>query len=317
MNLANTPVRLDSNGYLIVSIGAGSTALFASGTAAAPSISFSANSNRGFFNDTVNNAIGIAVAGTQSGFLDGTGFRLGVTTTSGGGIVLSSTNVQILDNAGGARFFIASGGPVVVNSAALQIASAGTAKYSFQLIGTTDGQIFIGNGAGSAGVGFDVATDGTLKLRNKTATAGTGNLDIGAKITAYNGVATTGQGVASIYGAQRVTGTTAAATFLSGYTSGAADETLQVSAYILVTTHGSEAITVACSYTDPSGSARVFTMPLMSVAGAVAPTVGAAGMFSSPGQYIRVKQTTAVSIATTGTFTGATYTADGTLMKIS
>ena len=166
----------------------------------------------------------------------------------------------------------------------------------------------VSNGTIAVGTGGAGSTNGTINLTS---------IAMAGKATFYNGVAVTGQGLPSIYGANRVAATTAAVTFLTGYTSGAADESLEISANILITTHGSEAITIAVNYTDESNAARVFTLPLTSLAGAVAPTAGAAGPFSNAGQHIRVKQTTAVSMATTGTFTGATYNVDGSIKKIA
>lgn len=261
-NFANTPVKVDSNGYLLVTTSGAATG-FGNGTVNAPSIFFLSQTTTGLYLNAAND-MRLTIAGVDE-----------------------------------SRWF--QNGQMWRSDAVIGFATSGVlTSFDTAFSRATAGTVALGTG-GAGGTG------GTLALTS---------IAMAGKATFYNGVAVTGQGFPSIYGAQRVTSQTTAGAFVS-YTTGAADESLEISANVLVTTHGSEAITIACAYTDEGGTARVATLAFASLAGAVAPTVGAAGPFFGQGIHIRAKQTTAVSVASTGTFTGATFNADGIIRKLA
>lgn len=138
------------------------------------------------------------------------------------------------------------------------------------------------------------------------------------KITTYNNIATTGNGVPSIYGSGRSTAQTAAVASVTTYTVAAADASFQISANVNVTTSSAEAFTVTCTYTDETNTSRTVTMPFILLAGTTAAAINFAnGAVPYEGLpfHIRCKAATAITIATTGTFTGATYNVEGNIIK--
>lgn len=119
----------------------------------------------------------------------------------------------------------------------------------------------------------------------------------------------------------RATAQTAANASVSTYTVGAADGTFMVSANVLVTTSSAESFTVTCAYTDEGNTARTITLPFVLVAGAAIVTTIAFANGAVPYEgfalHIRAKTATAITIATTGTFTGCTYNCEGFIQQIS
>lgn len=139
------------------------------------------------------------------------------------------------------------------------------------------------------------------------------------KYTTYNNVATTGWGMPSIYGTGRSTGQTAAVTSVATYTCGAADGTFLVTGNVNVTTTSAEAFNLQVTYTDETNTARTLTMPLETLAGASVAQVNfsnGAVPYSGTPVHLRVKASTAITIKTVGTFTGATYNVEGSILQI-
>lgn len=186
-----------------------------------------------------------------------------------------------------------------------------------------DGQTLITNNATSAGIGFDAATDGTLKLRGRAYTAGTGNLDVGAKVTAYNQIATAGQGMPSIYSygdtvAATNTGTASIATYTP-----AADGTFEVSGNVLITTSTTHSFSLDCTYTDESNVARTLVIPVAQLAGTFVTSglitnITGAGPYESATMTIRCKAATVITVRTSagGTFTTVVYNARGVIKQL-
>jgi len=271
---------------------------------------------------------GIVYLKSFSGTLSGTNITLsgatGVTFSTAGsaGVGPFSTTGTALKGADGGNYFYVTNGAVTVNSASLQLANGGTAKFSFPAASATDGQMQFNNGAGSSGVGVDVATDGTIKIRNRSFTAATGNLDIGAKITAYNGVTTAGWGVSAVYAAGRATAQSAANASIATYTVGAADGSFEVSFNMNVTASTTLSTSGFCTYTDESNTARTMLFPIQTTTGSFvalgAITGAGASVWHSPVMHIRCKAATAITIGTSaGTFTGITYTAEGIIRQVA
>jgi hypothetical protein len=195
----------------------------ATATAGAPSLSFTANTDRGFFNDTTNNGVGFTVAGTQNGVISAGGIQLLSTavfsSTAGTAAAPSYTFATHGDrglwddNANSAIGFAAAGVAVMnCSSSGLQLAagknltvgglatvqttgvrnvdgSAGTPCYSFT--NNTDRGIY--NDTGNNGVGIaagganimSVFSSGVQLASNK-------NLTIGGITTCQSSVTVTG-----------------------------------------------------------------------------------------------------------------------------
>lgn len=117
----------------------------------------------------------------------------------------------------------------------------------------------------------------------------------------------------------RATAQTAANASVATQTVGASDASYFISANVLVTTSSAEAFTVTVAYTDEGNTARTQTMPFVLLAGT---TVAAINFSNGAVPYegviiqIRAKASTTITVATTGTFTGATYNVEGTISKI-
>jgi len=140
------------------------------------------------------------------------------------------------------------------------------------------------------------------------------------KLTSYNGVATAGWGIPIIQALGRATAQVAANASVATYTNGAADGSFEVSANVLVTTATAHAFTVACAYTDEGNTARTLTFSFSLVAGGTLVTSVANANGTVPymgfAQHIRCKASTAITIATTGTFTTVVYNVEGCIKQI-
>jgi hypothetical protein len=147
----------------------------------------------------------------------------------------------------------------------------------------------------------------------------TGKIRLGDKITTYNAIATAGWGVPSIYGSGRSAAQTAAVASIAAYTVGASDGSFEVSANVNVTTATTHNFTVTCAYTDETNTARTLTLGFTQLTGATFLTaitnVTGAGPYESPVYHIRCKASTAITIATTGTFTTVTYNVEGIIKQ--
>jgi hypothetical protein len=142
----------------------------------------------------------------------------------------------------------------------------------------------------------------------------------GLGVTRYRDVATAGLGVPAIYASGRSTAQTAAVASVATFTP-AADGSFEVSANVLVTTATTHAFTVTCAYTDEGNTARTATLSFTNVAGTAIVTsiANATGAVPYQGLTIRIraKASTAITVATTGTFTTVTYNVEATIKQIS
>jgi hypothetical protein len=151
------------------------------------------------------------------------------------------------------------------------------------------------------------------------------NITVGAtvlsgKVTTYNNVATTGWGVPAIYGTGRSTAQTAAVASVATYTVGAADGSFLISSNVLITTSSAENFTVTCAYTDEGNTARTVTLNFQILAGTIGTAINFANgavPYEGISIHIRAKASTAITVATTGTFTGATYNVEASITQIA
>lgn len=96
------------------------------------------------------------------------------------------------------------------------------------------------------------------------------------------------------------------------------DTTFVVQGNILVTAGASYGFTMTCAYTDTGGTSRTLTMLYRLLDGTDVATIGNAnGNVPYQGQplTIRAKAGTAITIATTGTFTTVTYNVDAQITQ--
>lgn len=117
----------------------------------------------------------------------------------------------------------------------------------------------------------------------------------------------------------RKTAVTSAQASVSTFTVGAADASFLVSANVLITTSTTYSFTVTCAYTDESNTARTLTLTFSNIGGTFATTIANAGgavPYEGIPMHIRCKASTAITIATTGTFTSVTYNAEGIIQQI-
>lgn len=142
---------------------------------------------------------------------------------------------------------------------------------------------------------------------------------LNAKISTYNSVATAGGGIPAIYGAGRATAQAAANASVATYTNGAADGSFVVSANVLITASTTFSFTVTAAYTDEGNTSRTLTLSFSNVGGTIATTIantGGAVPYEGVPMHIRCKASTAITIATTGTFTSVTYNVEGYITQL-
>src|SRR3990167_6302910 len=203
-------------------------------------------------------------------------------------------------------------------------------SQTIQITGDATAGVHTYFNSGNLGIGTTSPT-AVLHLKAGTATASTaplkftsGTLNTTAEAGAiefltdsYYATTTTGAVRRMIVAGNtgRATAQTAANASVATYTLGASDASYEVSANVLVTTATTHAFTVTCAYTDEGNTARTVTMTFGLVAGGVATTSiananGAVPYMGVP-LHIRCKASTAITIATTGTFTTVTYNVEG------
>ncbi len=120
----------------------------------------------------------------------------------------------------------------------------------------------------------------------------------------------------------RLTGQTGAIASLLSYTvPHNGDHSFKVGANVLVTTATTHAFTLTVTYTDEGGVSRTVTLSFTLVAGGALVTSIANGNGVVPYEgvplQIRAKAGTAITVATTGTFTSVVYNADASLSLVA
>lgn len=199
---------------------------------------------------------------------------------------------------------------ILTSNAAVTVAQGGTGA-------TTLTGVLQGNGTGAV-----TATNGTT-AGNVLQVSGTNVYAFGAvDLTNNNSVtgvlpfANGGQDIVT----GRVTGQTAAVASIATLTVGGADATYMVSGNILVTTSSAESFSLQVDFTDEGNTARTATIPLLRIStGAfLTATLSALGAVPYPSTdiHIRCKASTAITIKTSGTFTGCVYSAQGKIQMI-
>lgn len=244
------------------------------------------------------------------------GSKLTVKSTTSSGTAFTA---QITDTAGSTN-------KAVVGTT---LSTSGTSYASFfQSLGAgsvNNGGYFKASGAST---NYALVTDGGnvgFGTVNPPAlvSIGSGNLttiDSTGTFTKYNSETVMGNGVASIQSYQRASNGQTGATSLTAYTVGGADETLEITANINVTTATVHNFSVTCTYTDETNTSRTATLPFSSLTGSILNTItnaGGTGPYEGISVHIRAKASTNVTLATTGTFTTVAYNFEGIVKRMA
>lgn len=143
-----------------------------------------------------------------------------------------------------------------------------------------------------------------------------GSVSFGGAVTTGGALTTPGPFIIT---RGRATAQVAAVTTVATVTVGAADGTFEVSSNISVTTATLHSISVTCTYTDEGNVSRTLTLGFAQLAGATLITlitnVTSTGPYESMVYHIRAKAGTAITIATTGTFTTIAYNVEGVIKQ--
>ena len=187
---------------------------------------------------------------------------------------------------------------------------------------TTRNALFVSSGAAIIPVVVRGASSQSGNLQNWENSSSTVLSSVGSvgELKDYRTVATTGWGLHAIYGTGRSTAQTAATTTVATYTVGASDGSFIISSNVLVTTSTTHNFTVTCAYTDEGNTARTLTLSFSSLGATLLSAITngtGAGPYEGVPLHIRCKAATAITIATTGTFTAVTYNVEGTITQIS
>ncbi len=252
-------------------------------------------------NGTVGATTPTTVAGTTGTFSGD------ITSTSASAGVNKNVYVQNTSNTAGSDatlFAEVAGGSAGDPSVRLRV--VGLISWTMGVDNSDVGKFKIGHNA-AVGTNTDLTIDASS------------NVSLAGPVILYNNIATAGNGLASIQGAGRATAQVGANASVATYTVGAADASFIVSANVLVTTATTHNFTVTCAYTDEGNTARTATFNFQTVAGVIGTAitnVGGAVPYASLPVHIRAKAATAITIATTGTFTTVTYNVEGVIQKV-
>ena len=200
---------------------------------------------------------------------------------------------------------------ILTTNAAVTVAQGGSGA-------TTLTGLLQGNGTSAFTAITNSTTVGQCLRVTGSNTYGWGALDLadGDAVTGVLPFANGGMDIVS----GRSTAQTAAVASVATLTVGGADASYTVSGDILVTTSGSESFSLNVDYTDEGNTARSVPIPLVriSTGGFTANTISASGAVPYPSAtlQIRCKASTAITLKTTGTFTGVTYNVEGRIIRI-
>lgn len=223
----------------------------------------------------------------------------------------------------------AGAGQLLINSASLGLQAVSTTLIQLTDTGTTPNILMNGRNTGRTSVAIQALGSQTADIFNVTGSSlstiyfgvtAAGTLTAQSIIAKYNNINTTGWGVPAIYASVPANAQTAANASVSTYTVGAADGSFEVSANVLVTTSTLHNFTVTCAYTDEGNTARTLTFSFSQLAGTFVTTItnaGGAVPYEGISLHIRCKASTAITIATTGTFTTVTYNVQGIIRQLS
>lgn len=290
----------------------------------------------------------------QSAYNNGAAITLGangpVALTKSAVDATAGLTVTVTGGTGPAAIF--SGAPVVASSVyapaatALNLGDSATTRWTINtsghLVAASDNTLDIGaSGAtrprtaylGTSLIAPLVSNDAALSI---TTTASNGNITLDphgtgivalaadvtttGKVTNYNGVATAGWGLPSIYANGRVTAQSAANASVSSYTVGAADGSFEVQGLVNVTASTTHSFSMTVAYTDEDSVAQTATFVFQKNDGSTTTTITdttSTGPYYSSMLRIRAKASTSITVATSGTFTSVTYNAEAGIKQVA
>jgi len=228
---------------------------------------------------------------------------------SGGGDTLTLTAVEVPTNAWAAHII-----PALDSSYDLGSTTKAWANFYVDTIKSITGNVLTFTPIAGSNALVSVSGAGNFSV------ADTFLVNPSGGIAEYKNVTTAGWGVPSVYAAGRSTAQIAAVASVATYTVGADDGSFCVSANVLVTTSTTHNFTVTCTYTDEGNTARTLTLNFSVVGGTIATAIANAGgavPYHGIPLHIRCKSSTAITIATTGTFTTVTYNVEGVIQQIA
>lgn len=209
----------------------------------------------------------------------------------------------------------------------LSTVNSGTLAEAFRVYGNK--RAMVGGGTNDASAALQVTSTTGGFLQPKVTTTEMNAISSPAEgLTVYN---TTEKGEYKYNGSSwarssmdaitgRSTAQTAAVASVATLTVGSTDATYLISGNILVTTSGSESFNLQVDYTDEGNTARTATIPLVHISTGswLASTLSARGAVPYPSAplQIRCKASTAITVKTSGTFTGCTYNVEGAITRL-
>jgi hypothetical protein len=122
-----------------------------------------------------------------------------------------------------------------------------------------------------------------------------------------NNIGLVGQGYDLVVASGSALAQAGAVGSVASFTTGAAGGSFEIGGYIDVTAFTAGTISMTCTYTDPSGTPRTLTVPLVSLAGTIGTTVGAATDAQAVVISIQTSGANSITIATTVTVFTGTY----------
>ena len=123
-----------------------------------------------------------------------------------------------------------------------------------------------------------------------------------------------------VKGTAPATAQAAAVASVATFTLPAADASFIISANVLVTSSTTHNFSVTVAYTDEGNTARTLTLPFAQLAGTIITAitnVTGVGPYEGVPLHIRCKASTAITVATTGTFTLVTYNVEAYIQQVS
>lgn len=283
-------------------------------------------------------ALTLAAAGTNQAITltpSGTGSvnfgTYGAANPNGG------TNLRLINIASSAFIDINATGSILItsNNGAQPITFGRSGGTEIARFAATTGNLLLGG----------LTTDGTGVLQFPAGTTSSGGLNFGTEIfffrtgtntaqvsasaglaltgiiSNYNSIATVGNGVTTVQAAGRAIAQVAANASVSTYTVGGSDASFLVFGNVLVTTATAHSFSMTCTYTDEGNVSRTVTLGFFQLTGATVITlitnVTGATPYESIPFPVRCKANTAITFATTGTFTTVVYNAEGFAVKTS
>ena len=137
--------------------------------------------------------------------------------------------------------------------------------------------------------------------------------DVNKIIQGFNGLATGGLGVTTIFAENTITSQTTSGTTIATYTPGSAGN-FEITADYLITAITSGGAEIQVSWTDEGGTARTATLLLASLSGTTGTGATTTGPFSAIPYRLRSSANNAITVKTAGTF-AATYDASAAIKQ--